>query len=63
MLADRVSNPGPLSYESGALPIALRSPAVRVKLKFLLKEFQFEKSLKIWWNMADIVCHAPANYQ
>ena len=23
----RVSNPGPLTYESGALPIALRSPA------------------------------------
>ena len=27
MLADRVSNPGPLTYESGALPIALRGPA------------------------------------
>ena len=27
MLPDRVSNPGPLTYESGALPIALRSPA------------------------------------
>ena len=27
MLPDRVSNPGPLSYESGALPIALRGPA------------------------------------
>ena len=26
MLPDRVSNPGPLTYESGALPIALRSP-------------------------------------
>ena len=24
MLPDRVSNPGPLTYESGALPIALR---------------------------------------
>ena len=23
MLPDRVSNPGPLTYESGALPIAL----------------------------------------
>ena len=31
MLPDRVSNPGPLTYESGALPIALRGPA-RVKL-------------------------------
>ena len=28
MLPDRVSNPGPLTYESGALQIALRSPAL-----------------------------------
>ena len=28
MLPDRVSNPGPLAYESGALPIALRGPAL-----------------------------------
>ena len=27
MLPDRISNPGPLTYESGALPIALRGPA------------------------------------
>ena len=27
MLPDRVSNLGPLTYESGALPIALRGPA------------------------------------
>ena len=27
MLPDRVSNPGPLTYESGALTIALRGPA------------------------------------
>ena len=27
MLPDRVSNTGPLTYESGALPIAPRSPA------------------------------------
>ena len=30
MLPDRVSNPGPLTYESGALPIALRGPAPTV---------------------------------
>ena len=29
MLPDRVSNPGPMTYESGALPIALRGPAKR----------------------------------
>ena len=27
MLPDRVSNPEPLTYESDALPIALRGPA------------------------------------
>ena len=32
MLPDRVSNPGPLTYESGALPIALRSPAIWTRL-------------------------------
>ena len=32
MLPDRVSNPGPLTYESGALPIALRGPAALAQL-------------------------------
>ena len=27
MWTDRISNPGPLTYESDALPIALRGPA------------------------------------
>ena len=27
MLPDQVSNPGPMTYESGDLPIALRGPA------------------------------------
>ena len=30
MLPDRVSNPGPLTYESGTLPIALRGPALGI---------------------------------
>ena len=33
MLPDRVSNPGPLTYESGALPIALRGPATNLMLE------------------------------
>ena len=33
MLPDRVSNPGPLTYESGALPIALRGPGLFCKGK------------------------------
>ena len=28
MLPDRVSNPGPLTYKSGALPTALSGPAL-----------------------------------
>ena len=28
---DRVSNPGPLIYESGVLPTALRDPAAETK--------------------------------
>ena len=31
MLPGRVSNPGPLTYGSGVLPIALRGPALREK--------------------------------
>ena len=39
MLPDRVSNPGPLTYESDALPIALRGPAsCRSKLTVLLNK-------------------------
>ena len=35
MLPDRVSNPGPLTYESGVLPIALRGPASKkIRLNF-----------------------------
>ena len=34
MLPDRVSNPGPLSYESGALPIALRGPACHNECRY-----------------------------
>ena len=33
MLPDRVSNPGLLTYESGALPTALQGPAVGMSLK------------------------------
>ena len=36
MLPDRVSNPGPLTYESGALPIALRGPAPLTDINDLL---------------------------
>ena len=31
MLPDRASNPGPLTYKSGALPIALRGRHAEIK--------------------------------
>ena len=38
MLPDRVSNPGPLTYESDVLPIALRGPAgVKVREDWLVE--------------------------
>ena len=43
MLPDRVSNSGPLTYESGALPIALRGPAV--KSKEMIREQQTDLSI------------------
>ena len=48
MLPDRVSNPGPLTYESGALPIALRSPAVISENNKLCLAAQ--KSVHIKWE-------------
>ena len=38
MLPDQVSNPGPLTYESGALPIALRGPAVSFNAVFFPRD-------------------------
>ena len=43
MLPDRVSNPGPLTYESGALPIALRGPAKELMLN--LDQGQFSQKI------------------
>ena len=43
MLPDRVSNPGPLTYESGALPIALRGPASLTHDKVFNHSFNWAK--------------------
>ena len=53
MLPDRVSNPGPLTYESGALPIALRGPGLEVIKHFsclnkLGMNFLILRSIKYW---------------
>ena len=42
MLPDRVSNPGPLTYESGALPIALRGPAM------VMKDIEWTGTRSLW---------------
>ena len=44
MLPDRVSNPGPLTYESGAQPIALCGPFTHFKSP-LYVQCQSEESL------------------
>ena len=54
MLPDRVSNPGPLVYESGALPIALRGPAqgtVKGKRKRGSQKTRWEDNIKEWTGM------------
>ena len=45
MWPDRVSNPGPLTYESGVLPIALRGPASRSVLHRELSEMAEQSEL------------------
>ena len=50
MLPDRVSNPGPLTYESGALPIALRGPAVTMKVVVYSEANYIPYQLNIQFN-------------
>ena len=45
MLPDQVSHPGPLTYESGALPIALRGPASWLSVSYIFIQFLDEGSL------------------
>ena len=58
MLPDRVSNPGPLTYESGALPIALRGPvgsetrSITYYLKVKIPEFF------LWYFRFALVCRS-----
>ena len=50
MLPDRVSNPGPLTYESGALLIALRGPASQLEVpvfSYRTEGFHFQNNPKI----------------
>ena len=47
MLPDRVSNPGPLTYESGALSIALRGPAFLKSKQSIYQEYEKSGKVKI----------------
>ena len=60
MLPDRASNPGPKTYESGALPIALRGPATplaqqvnEITHKYNKSDYQYETTLKELSNQTD----------
>ena len=66
MLPDRVSNPRPLTYESSALPIALRGPAfvgagfagcvfLNIFLLFIISVFSLSFSTfeKAYWLTGD----------
>ena len=50
MWPDRVSNPGPPTYESGALPIALRGPAGLRRTILLGNIVREGKYLILWHN-------------
>ena len=54
MLPDRVSNPGPLTYEWGVLPIALRGPKVVDKFRDMHNEYA--KRL-LWRGLNDTARH------
>ena len=47
MLPDRVSNPGPLTYKSGALPILLRGTACMAPLMHTLSVNAFCMALLV----------------
>ena len=47
MLPDLVSNPGPLTYESGDLPIALRGPAEVDEETLLRRRAKKEKIVEL----------------
>ena len=57
MWPDRVSNPGPPTYESGALPIALRGPAVISIPENNLKSPKIRASTDTLTSNAIHLCH------
>ena len=60
MLADRVSKPGPLTYESGALPIALRGPACSLHSKIFVI-IQFSTQFRTGYTSEPAVTYMSAS--
>ena len=58
MLPDRVSNPGPLTYESGALPIALRGPALNSQAEMSLSAWVRIPTEPSWYIIYFSTAHA-----
>ena len=56
MLPDRVSNPGPLNYESGALPIALHGPANSFIRALSLNDYEDLKSVLFHESLEFLNC-------
>ena len=56
MLPDQVSNPEPLTYESGALPIALRGPELKESNSYLFVKFSC--SICIFLSSANLICRS-----
>ena len=63
MLPDRVSNPGPLTYESGALPIALHGPA---NCYFILVDNsvfeQHDTYIRFWSHFLDLTTYLNGKF-
>ena len=51
MWPDRVSNPGPLNYESGALPTAVRGPALGYTSRTLANCVLVDSSTVVCWSI------------
>ena len=55
MLPDRISNPGPLTYESAALPIALRGPALKTSYYIVYAHGHRQLSVNLLLLLTDLL--------
>ena len=64
MLPDRVSNPGPLTYESGVLPIALRGPVNKGCHTCMIKHTMHVQSLhcSAYLTWLDVCIYVPRSH-